>query len=51
MYGYDSRMSAALGGKPLPAEVLASSDDQPRSEPRRQKQQKPQDFFTGLFGN
>ncbi len=51
VYGYDSRMSAALGGKPLPAEVLASSDDQPRSEPRRQKQQKPQDFFTGLFGN
>ena len=50
VYGYDSRMSAALGGKPLPAEVIASGDDAPR-EARRQRPQKQTDFFSGLFGN
>jgi hypothetical protein len=48
-YGYDSRVSAALGGKPLPPEVVASSDEAPQA--RRPRQQKPQDFFGGLFGN
>jgi murein L,D-transpeptidase YcbB/YkuD len=48
-YGYDSRVSAALGGKPLPPEVVASSDEAPQA--RRPRQQKPQDFFSGLFGN
>jgi murein L,D-transpeptidase YcbB/YkuD len=51
IYGYDSRMSAALGGKPLPAELVASGDDQPREARRPRQQQKPQDFFSGLFGN
>ena len=41
---------AALGGKPLPAEVVASSDD-PTREVRRQRPQKQTDFFSGLFGN
>jgi L,D-transpeptidase YcbB len=51
IYGYDSRMAAALGGRPLPPpEVVASSDEQSReaSRPRRAKQT---DFFSGLFGN
>lgn len=46
IYGYDSRMAAALGGRPLPPEVVASSD-----EPRRTRPQKQSDFFSGLFGN
>jgi murein L,D-transpeptidase YcbB/YkuD len=50
IYGYDSRMSAALGGKPLSPEVVASSEEAPR-DTRRPRQQKPQDFFSGLFGN
>ena len=50
IYGYDSRMSAALGGKPLPPEVIASGDDAPR-EARRQRPQKQSDFLSGLFGN
>ncbi|HKD57064.1 MAG TPA: L,D-transpeptidase family protein, partial [Hyphomicrobiaceae bacterium] len=50
IYGYDSRMSAALGGRPLPPEVVASSDEPPR-DPRRGRPQKQSDFFSGLFGN
>jgi L,D-transpeptidase YcbB len=50
IYGYDSRMSAALGGRPLPPEVVASSDEPPR-DPRRTRPQKQSDFFSGLFGN
>jgi len=50
IYGYDSRMSAALGGRPLPPEVVASSDEPPR-DPRRARPQKQSDFFSGLFGN
>jgi L,D-transpeptidase YcbB len=50
VYGYDSRMSAALGGRPLPAEVVASGEDAPR-DPLRQRPQKQSDFFSGLFGN
>jgi L,D-transpeptidase YcbB len=50
IYGYDSRMAAALGGRPLPPpEIAAGGDDVPReaSRPRR----KQTDFFSGLFGN
>jgi murein L,D-transpeptidase YcbB/YkuD len=50
IYGYDSRMSAALGGRPLPPEVVASSDEPPR-DPRRGRPQRQSDFFSGLFGN
>jgi len=46
IYGYDSRMAAALGGRPLPPEVVAISD-----EPRRTRPQRQSDFFSGLFGN
>jgi murein L,D-transpeptidase YcbB/YkuD len=48
IYGYDSRMAAALGGRPLPQEVIASNDDAPQARRPRQKQS---DFFSGLFGN
>ncbi len=50
IYGYDSRMSAALGGKPLPPEIVASGDDAPR-DARPRRPQKQSDFFSGLFGN
>ena len=50
IYGYDGRMAAALGGKPLPPEMMPS-DDQPAREARRQRPQKQADFFSGLFGN
>jgi L,D-transpeptidase YcbB len=50
VYGYDSRMSSALGGRPLPPEVVASSDEPPR-DPRRARPQRQSDFFSGLFGN
>jgi len=50
IYGYDSRMAAALGGRPLPPEVVASSDEPPR-DPRRVRPQRQSDFFSGLFGN
>ena len=49
IYGYDGRMAAALGGRPLPPEVVASDEPPPR-DPRR-RPQKQSDFFSGLFGN
>jgi murein L,D-transpeptidase YcbB/YkuD len=50
IYGYDSRMAAALGGKPLPPpEVVAGGDEPPRDAARRRPKQS--DFFSGLFGN
>jgi murein L,D-transpeptidase YcbB/YkuD len=50
VYGYDSRMAAALGGKPLPPEAMPS-DDPPLREAARRRPQKQSDFFSGLFGN
>ena len=50
VYGYDSRISAALGGRPLPPEMTPSGDEPPR-EARRPRQQRQTDFFQGLFGN
>jgi len=50
VYGYDSRMAAALGGKPLPPEAMPS-DDAPFREAARRRPQKQSDFFSGLFGN
>jgi murein L,D-transpeptidase YcbB/YkuD len=50
-YGYDSRMAAALGGKPLPPEVVAG-EEQPAREVRQAPRPKKQsDFLSGLFGN
>src|SRR5262249_22070861 len=49
-YGYPSPPSAALGGRPLPPEVVASSDEPPR-DPRRARPQRQSDFLSGLFGN
>jgi len=51
VYGYDSRMSAALGGRPLPPEAVASLDEPPSRDPRRVRPQRQTDFFSGLFGN
>ena len=51
IYGYDSRMSAALGGKPLPRRGRRQRRrPAPRRAPRRRQQKQP-DFFSGLFGN
>src|SRR5581483_10355889 len=50
IYGYDSRMAAALGGRPLPPEVIPSGDD-PVRDARRGRPRKEADFFSGLFGN
>jgi murein L,D-transpeptidase YcbB/YkuD len=50
IYGYDSRIAAALGGRPLPPEIVASGDELPR-DARRPRPQKPTDFLSGLFGN
>jgi hypothetical protein len=43
-------MAAALGGKPLPVEVIASGDE-PVREAARPRRTKQTDFFSGLFGN
>jgi len=52
IYGHDSRMTAALTGRPVAPEPLA--DDAPLREAKRQAKtykQTNNDFFSGLFGN
>jgi murein L,D-transpeptidase YcbB/YkuD len=58
VYGHDTRVLAALAGRPLPPDIgsgsLGSSDEparEARRPPQRYKQQGPGDFFSGLFGN
>jgi hypothetical protein len=50
VYGYDARMVAALGGKPLPPE-MAGGDEPVRDGARRSRPPKPNDFLSGIFGN
>jgi len=53
-YGHDSRVAAALAGRPLPPERLDSTTDY---EPPREARSRPprpfgpRDVFSGLFGN
>ena len=51
IYGYDSRMAAALGGRPLPPPMLTASADDPARDAARPRRAKQSDFFSGLFGN
>ena len=52
IYGHDNRVLAALGGKPLPADVAPATSTVKRpQEPQRKYKQTSNDFFSGLFGN
>jgi murein L,D-transpeptidase YcbB/YkuD len=51
-YGHDNRVLAALGGKPLPADIGPDGDGEYReARQSRRYKQTGTDFFSGLFGN
>ena len=52
VYGHDNRVLAALGGRPLPADLGPGDEYREASrQPQRKYKQTSNDFFSGLFGN
>jgi hypothetical protein len=51
VYGHDSRVLAALGGRPLPADLGPADEYREARQPQRKYKQTSNDFFSGLFGN